>query len=99
MTGAIRIAVNLMVASIMFLIFLLVVKLIMWMVKTVMSNPKQPIDPAVRPFVLLALKALMWMQIIPIVIKEIGIDIQSMLAVISAVALAVGIALRPMVEK
>ena len=79
--------------------FLMIVKLIVWAVKTVMSNPKQPVDPAVRPFVLLSLKALLWIQILPIVIGQIGINIDSMLAVISAVALAVGIALRPMVEK
>ena len=98
-TGAVRISVNLMVAIIMFLMFLMIVKLIVWAVKTVMSNPKQPVDPAVRPFVLLSLKALLWIQILPIVIGQIGINIDSMLAVISAVALAVGIALRPMVEK
>ena len=55
-------------------------------------------DKDVVPFIISSLKAVLWVQIIPIVIGNIGIDTKSMLAVISAVALSVGIALKPLVE-
>lgn len=96
--GAIRITINLLVSLMMFFIFFLIVAGLMKIARIIMRNPKRPMDPAIQPFVLLSLKLILWLQIIPIVIGQIGIDIDSMLAVISAVALAVGIALKPMVE-
>ena len=96
--GAIRITINLLVSLMMFFIFFLIVAGLMKIARIIMRNPKRPMDPAIQPFVLLSLKLILWLQIIPIVIGQIGIDIDSMLAVISAVALAAGIAIKPMVE-
>ena len=96
--GSIDVAVNCLVASVMFLIFYLIVWGISSVLKYVFNRPRAPVDKAVVPFILSALKIVLWVQIVPILVNQIGIAVDSMIAVVSAIALAVGIALRPLVE-
>ena len=94
MLAAIDIAINLLVSLLLFVIFYMIVSCGIRVAKVLSAK----MDKDVVPFILSSLKAVLWIQIIPIIIGQIGIDTKSMLAVISAVALSVGIALRPLVE-
>ena len=92
--GAVDIAINLLVSLLLFIVFYTIVSCAIRCTKVVTKR----MDKDVVPFIISSLKAVLWVQIIPIVIGNIGIDTKSMLAVISAVALSVGIALKPLVE-
>ena len=93
-----NISINCLVALLMFVIFSILVWLAVRVVRAIINNPKKPMDPAVAPFVISTLKLVLWVQIVPMIVTQIGIAVDSMIAVVSAIALAVGISLRPMVE-
>ena len=97
--GAVEVVIGALIAVIIFFIFYSVFSCILMIVKRVMRNPKKPVDPTVRPFVTTLLKLTMWIQVIPIILGRISASIgTSVLTIIGNVTIAVGLAMKPMVE-
>lgn len=98
-TGSVEIVIGCLVALLIFLIFYTVFGCIVRVVNKIMTNPKKPVDPVVRPFVTTGLKIVMWIQVIPIILGRISAPIEtSVTNIIGNVTLSVGLAMKPMVE-
>jgi len=95
---AIEIVINMTVAAMLYLLFYCIARGVTRCVAAIMKNPKRPIDADIQPFILKTLAAFLWMQFIPVVIGQIGIDTTALLAIITNLTLAVAFSLRPMVE-
>jgi len=103
LTTAMRVCINLLVASVLFVIFFIII----WIVCTVLRKSikwqskhghAKHIDDQLVSFLISGIKVIMWVQIIPILVEQVGIAVDSMIAVLGAITVGVGLSLRPVAE-
>jgi len=98
-TGTVQIVIGCVIALLIFTVFYLAFSCIIRILNKVMTNPKKPVDPTVRPFITTTLQIVLWLQVIPSILGEISKSIATSVAgIIGNVTLGVGIAVSPMVR-
>lgn len=95
LSGAIKVCVNILVAMFLLLIFTTIIKIVLRLVKAIMNNPQRPVPEQLAKFIAAALKIVLWMQIVPILVNKIGIAVDSIVAVVTAIALTIGMSMKP----
>lgn len=91
-------SVNCIVALLLWFIFYVVVWIIVRIVRGMLKNPVLKIKDDVLNTFVMSIKFFLWIQLIPIIIGQIGIPMDSVISVITAVTFSVGIAMRGAVE-
>jgi len=101
LTTGMRVCVNLLVASVLFVIF----SFIIWIVSRILrrtlkwqSKVHAALDEQLIGFLIFGVKIIMWVQIIPILVEQVGIAVDSMIAVLGAITVGVGLSLRNTAE-
>jgi len=97
-TAGIKIAINCVVAFILFGIFYLVVSVLLRFIKSFLNSPKFHLRHDLTRAVTTSLKILIWVQLVPIIVTQIGIPVDSIITVIGAITLGLGMAFRPVIE-
>ena len=97
-SSAIRTCVNIVIACVLLLVFMLVIQSIVRVAKLVMKNPKRPMPEQLARFIIALIKLILWIQVIPILVGRIGIAVDSLVAVVTAVSLTIGMSMRPHAE-
>ena len=105
LVGALRIIVNLFVALVLGVLFWLVIwavtKLIDKVVHLKAARSKTPLDPQqeqLLAFVIGGVKLLLWVQVIPILVGTVGIAADSIITILGALTLGLGLSLKPLAE-
>ena len=80
------------------LIFTVIIFLIIRILKLGLNNPKRPVPPQLSKLIIAVIKLVLWIQIIPILVNRVGIAVDSLVAVVTAIALTIGMSLRPNAE-
>jgi len=96
--GAVKVCVNCLVAALLWLIFMLIIKALLRVLKMLLNNPKRPVPEQLTRLIIVSLKLVLWMQIIPILVNRIGIAVDSMVAVVTAIALTIGMSMKSNAE-
>jgi len=92
---AIEFFIRLVLAGIMFIIFFTIIKIVTTAFHHVLNNPKRPIaDARFGRFMVMMLKVLLWMQVVPMLVNQIQIGVQSVVAFIGAISLSIGLSVR-----
>lgn len=102
---AVRVTVNLFIAVVLGLIFGIVVwlvgKIIRKCVHLQARRRKKKLDDHVVQLLdlgVIVVKGLMWLQMIPMLVETVGVAVDSMVAIISALTVGVGLSLRGLAE-
>jgi small conductance mechanosensitive channel len=87
--------IRLLLAALMFLIFYLIIKIVTTTVGHVINNPKKHIlDERLAKFTMALLKVMLWMQVVPMLVNQIQIGVESVVAFIGAISLSIGLSVR-----
>jgi small conductance mechanosensitive channel len=98
LSGAIKVCINIVVAAFLLLIFTIVISIILKVLRTAVNNPRHPMPEQLGRLIIALVKLVLWIQIIPIVVNRVGIAVDSVVAVVTAIALTIGMSLRPQAE-
>lgn len=101
-TTAMDVTVNVVVAAILFLIFYLTIWVICKTIRKTLAyhskHAAKPLDAQLVAFVITAIKLLLWIQIVPILVNQVGIAVDSVIAVLGAITVGIGLSLRATAE-
>jgi len=82
------------IALVIAIIAWIIISIICWIVRKILDNPKKPMEPTLLNFLISIIKVSLWLVVLPIILGQLGLDGNSIIAFGALIGVTIGLALQ-----